>query len=111
MKNNNKLSNSLLIVIACTFFFLSCSNQIDNTIKKESLVKIMTELMTIEHLAESDSIKALKISKLMRNNNIEIDSLKSIISKSEIQPEYWESVYNSIKNELKEKPKRFSDKK
>jgi len=111
MKINGKLSNSLLIVIGCTFFFLSCSNETENGINQETVVNIMTELMTIEHLAEPDSIKALKISKIMQTYNIGIDSLKNIISKFEKQPAYWQSVYNNIKNQLKETPERIPSQK
>ncbi|KAA3617168.1 MAG: hypothetical protein D8M58_03745 [Calditrichaeota bacterium] len=106
MNNYKRLLNSIIIFIACTFLLISCSNESQPDIKKDVIVDVMTELMAIEHLAISDSLKAVKISKIMQTYKIEIDSLKSIIKKLEQEPEYWHSVYNSIKNQLNESNSR-----
>ena len=106
MKNYIKLSNSLLLIMGCTFLFLSCSNETENIEDEQSIVNLMTELMTIEHLSEPDSIKAVKILKFMQTNNIKIDSLKTAILKFEKDPAYWHSVYNKIKTQLKEESNR-----
>ncbi len=104
MNNYIKLANGVFIFIACTFLLLSCSNENEHSLKKETLVVIMTELMITENLAVSDSVKAVKIFNLMQNNNINLDSLKNILAKFENNPEFWHSIYNSIKIRLKESP-------
>ncbi len=111
MKVNLNLSNSILIIIVCTFLTLSCSNDNKTIIQKDSVVKLMTELMTIESLNEPDSVKAIKIIKIITDNEIEIDSLKKVISKFETNPEYWQSVYSKIKNQLKKPANRNPTKK
>lgn len=102
----NKISNGVLIFLTYTFLLLSCSNEAGDPIKKEALAEILAELMIIESLVVSDSIKAVKSFKIMQNKNINIDSLKNIISKFEKRPEFWQSIYDNIKNQLKESPKR-----
>jgi hypothetical protein len=106
MKNYYNLSNGLIIFIACTFLHLSCSSKNESVSKKEPLVNVLSELMTIEQLSISDSLKALKIKKLLAKKHVQIDSLKSAILLSDDKPEYWKSIFNRIKVKLKENEQR-----
>ncbi len=111
MKNYSNLSNGLIIVIACTFLYLSCSSKNESVSKKEPLVNVLSELMTIEQLSISDSLKALKIKKLLAKKHVQIDSLKNVILLSDENPEYWKSIFNLIKVKLKDNGQRHLKKK
>ncbi|MCB0282346.1 MAG: hypothetical protein H6627_00945 [Calditrichae bacterium] len=70
----------------------------------------MSEVMTIESLNTSDSVKVAMIYKALEKENISVEKLEKNIKSSGSDPEYWYNIYTGIKEQLKEKSKTEKDK-
>lgn len=105
MKNNFKRVNRILLLIACTFFALSCSNKQPKTIKSDKFVDLMSEVMVIENLTVSDSLKAAMIQNVFNEKKITLTEFENTIKTAENDPGFWYNVYTQIKDQMKENPK------
>lgn len=110
MQNKTKRVNSIISLLACTFFVLTCSSEQPQKLKNDTFVKIMSEVMTIESLNVTDSIKVAMIYKALKDENISLEKLEENIKSSETDPEYWYNIYSGIKEQLKEKSKTENEK-
>ena len=102
MKFNNKLTNCIFIFIACTFLLITCSSDQKKRIKSDQMVNLMSEIMTIENLNLPDSTKAIMILKAFKKKNISLKEFEQTIKSVDSDPEYWYTVYNKVKDQLKE---------
>ena len=60
------------------------------------------EIMTIENLNLPDSTKAIMILKAFKKKNISLKEFEQTIKSVDSDPEYWYTVYNKVKDQLKE---------
>ena len=107
MNLNIKVLNCCLLLLICTFSIITCSQEQKKTLNKDKFASVLSELMTIENMAVADSTKARLVHKSLNKHNISIDKLKLTIDEFADNPEYWQTIYNMIKENLKKDSKKI----
>lgn len=103
---NTKLSTIIFIFIICTSYFTNCSEKYENNSANDNFENIIAELMIIENMAISDSLKAVLIIENLENNNTSIEKFRIHISNYREDPYYWSDAYIKIKQIIKEIPEQ-----
>lgn len=100
MNINIKLAKCFLIIIICTFSFLTCSQDKTKTLNQKKFSQVMSELMTIENMAVPDSVKVQLIRNTLNKQKITVDIIESTIEANKDDPEFWKVIYDSVKVHL-----------
>lgn len=98
---NIKVIKCSLLLLACTFLLITCSQEKKKTLDQDKLVKVLSELMLIENMAVEDSTKARLINNSLTKHNVSLKKLKTTIDNFEDKPEYWQNIYSRVKENLK----------
>lgn len=109
MNKTIKVIKCSLLILICTFSLISCSQDKQKLINQDTLIRVMSELMTIENMSVADSTKARMIYKNLQKNNISLDKLRSSIESSAENPEYWQLIYESVKEKLSANPVQLNN--
>ena len=104
MNKTIKVIKCSLLLSICTFSLTTCSQDKQKLIDQATLTQVMSELMTIENMAIADSTKARMIYKSLQKNKISLEKLRSSIEASAKNPEYWQMIYESVKEKLSANP-------
>ena len=100
---NTKLSKTYLIYFITTIILINCSNS-DRNFPDSKFEKSLSELMVIESMSISDSLKAKLIIESLDSNKVSIEEIRARISKEKENSEYWKKSYLNIKKLLQETP-------
>ena len=92
----------LLLVLACTFLLITCSNEKKKILDQETVVQVLSDLMLIENMSVDDSTKVKLIYDSLHKYDVTIKKLEITIGQFEDNPEYWQEIYTQIKESLKE---------
>lgn len=98
-----KLSRKLFYIILFTSLIISCSEKSDKNLNQQQFEKLMSELMIVENMPISDSLKAVLVKNKLIENGITINEIKNHINDNNEDPLYWQQTYNRIKQIIKEK--------
>jgi adenylate cyclase len=98
---NTKVLKCSIFIMICTFSLITCSQENKKTLDKEKFIQVLSELMLIENMSVSDSTKARLIQVSLDKYSISLEKLNSTIEKFEDKPEYWQDIYNQVKENLK----------
>jgi hypothetical protein len=102
---NTKILKCILLIFVCTFLIITCSQQKKNTLTKEEVVQVLSDLMLIENMSVNDTTKVKLIYDCLNKHNVTIKNLQETITKFENKPDYWQDVYDRVKEYLtKTKP-------
>ena len=97
---NTKVLKCTLLIFVCTFLILTCSQEKKNTLNKEEIVQVLSELMLIENMTFDDTTKVKLIYDSLNKHNVSLKELQSSIAKFEDNPVYWQDVYDRVKEFL-----------
>jgi len=108
MKCYKYLTTGFFVFVACTFLWLSCSNEQNPAdksvpIEREKHVALLTKIITISNTSQSDSAKAAMISHLLDSSSVSIEQLQNARLHFREDSEYWLSVYKEVQDRLKNK--------
>ena len=98
---STKLSKTYLVYFITTIILINCSNSDKNLIDSK-FEKTLSDLMVIESMSISDSLKAILIIESLDSNKVSIKEIKAQISKEKENSEYWKKSYLNIKKLLQE---------
>ncbi len=97
-----KLLSKIICVILFTSLFISCSKKSDKIEAPDKIDFVLSELMVVESMSISDSLKASLINKKLKENDITIPEIRNHIKSHKKNPEYWKNTYNRIKKIIEE---------
>ena len=97
-----KLSIKVIIIVLFTSIFVSCSKNSDKIDNVQELDIVLSELMVVENMSISDSLKAVLIDKKLKEKDITINEIRRHISAHKENSIYWKDTYNRIKQIIKE---------
>ena len=106
MKLSTKVSIFLLTTICCTAMWLSCSIDSENTLTKDELSTILGELVTIERMNISDTLKIILIKEQLTKNDITVKNIQKQIERKKNDTEYWLRIFEKVDAILKEKKQK-----
>ena len=108
---NTKVLKCSIFILICTFSILTCSQEKEKTINREKLVQVLSELMLIENMSVNDSTKTRLIYSSLSKHNVSLKTLNTTINKYEDNPEYWQDIYNQVKETLNNDKQRVDTQK
>jgi hypothetical protein len=102
MHLNIKVSKYLLIGLFFTSIWFSCSSDSEKTISNDQFSDILGELMIIEAMNISDTLKIIMIKDYLSEQNISVNEIQIHIEIKKNDSEYWQNIYEKLINNMKE---------
>jgi len=102
MQISTKVSKSLIVFYCFTFILVSCSFDSKKSISKDKFSDVLSELITIESMNISDSLKVELLKECLANNELTINDIQKKIETEKNDSQYWQAVFEKIKTNLKE---------
>lgn len=101
MNLNTKVSKILLMLVYSTIIYASCSTDTENSISKEGFSSVLTELITIESMNISDTLKVRLIQKHLKEKKVTVQIITNLIERKKSDSAYWQNIYEKVQLRLK----------